>query len=532
MQRAIEQAGSVFTGWISSCLFYLDSSSDDERSRHQQALKQKGAEREMQICHSQPHLVPPMKLVVYDDLPSPGPPRASSFPTWVMEEGRNLASRASSRASMSFRRKSTAPVRISAPTDFRRVTTLPPISTALTGYRPLELSFQSPLNELPELPRFDFGFEQDQSQQMHIVRPPRSLSFMTEFSYQTRPRTHRPSSSFHLPRKPVGSGSRRSSLATLELLMEKQVPITHPLIPHFSTRSSTTSVATGLATSVPNSPPTWPESIVGRRSHSNSIPFRMSHDATAAAVLNLPKPTTPQDKSLPPIPSKTPLSSPSHFYEPPRTPVDNGPLEPSTNPFPSRSSRVTQWLLQTNSTTKPQQASPPQHPRKPSLSDKVSMRLRTRTLSGSTLASFGNTINAPTGFKATPTIPTPPLSHTITPATTMTTARTSTLDSRLDKDFEVPFGPRHTQSRTPSAEQTRAHPTIYEAQQQHSLHNPFDYYTHDNQRHSAIGVAFQCPLSFCLSNSVLAVGICFVNIYTYPRCAFIYNNPSSTSNKV
>ncbi|KAL4870053.1 hypothetical protein BDV12DRAFT_166507 [Aspergillus spectabilis] len=492
MQRAIEQAGSVFTGWISSCLFCLDSSGDDERSRHQQALKQKGAEREMQICHSQPHLVPPMKLVVYDDLPSPGPPRASSFPTWVMEEGRNLASRASSRASMSFKRKSTAAVRISAPTDFRRVTTLPTISTVSTGFRPLELSFQSPAYPLPDLPRFsDFGFEQDQPQQASIARPPKTLSYMTDFSYQTRPRTHRPSSSFHLPRKPVGSGSRRSSLATIELLMEKQVLISHPLIPHFSTRASTASVATGLATSVLTSAPTWPDSIVGSPSLANNIPFRVSHDTTAPAVPNIPKPTTPQDKSLPPIPTKTPLSSGNHGYETPATPVDNGHLERYPNPSPSRSSRVTQWLLQTSTTSKPP-TSPPPHPRRTSLSDKFSLRLRSHTLSGSTLASFGNNINTPGGFKATPTTPTPPLSHTITPATTMTTARTSTLDSRLEKDFEMPytFAPRQTQSSTLSDEHTRAHPTIYEAQQQHSLNNTFDYYTHDHHRHSAIGVAY------------------------------------------
>ncbi|KAL4874670.1 hypothetical protein BJY04DRAFT_203357 [Aspergillus karnatakaensis] len=490
MQRAIEQAGSVFTGWISSCLFYLDSGGDDDRSRHQQAMKQKGAEREMQICHSQPHLVPPMKLVVYDDLPNPGPPRASSFPTRVMEEGRNLASRASSRV-----RKSTAPVRISAPTDFRRVTTLPTISTVSSRYRPLELNFQSPANPLPDLPRFEFGFEQDHSHQAPLARPPRALSTMTDFSYQSRSRTHRPSSSFHLPRKPVGSGSRRSSLATLELLMERQVPISHPLIPHFSTRSSTASLATGLAPSVHTSPPTWPDSIVGSPSFTN-VPSRVSHDAAAPPIPSIPKPPTPQDKSLPPVPTKTPRSSGHHYYEPPATPVDNVAGVSALHPSPSRSSRVTQWLLQTSTSLKTSTDSP-QHPRKPSLSDKLSMRLRSRTLSGSTLASYGNTISAPGGLKAAPTTPTPPLSHTITPATTMTlnTARTSTLDSRYDKDFEMPytFAPRQTHSSSFSDEHARTHPTIYEAQQQqqqHSLDNSFDFYTHDHHRHSTIGVAY------------------------------------------
>ncbi|KAL4920128.1 hypothetical protein BDW62DRAFT_22989 [Aspergillus aurantiobrunneus] len=503
MQRAIEQAGSVFTGWISSCLSCLDSSGDDGRAHHQQARKQKGAEREMQICHSQPHLVPPMKLVVYDDLPSPGPPRASSFPTWVREESRNLASRASSRASMSFRRKSTAAVRISAPTDFRRVTTLPPISTVSTEYRPLELGFQSPANRLPDLPRFsDFKFEEDQPQQVPIARPPKALSFTTDYSYQTRPRTHhRSSSSFNLPRKPVGSGSRRSSLATLELLMEKQVPVSHPLIPHFSVRASTASVATGLATTTLASPPTWPDSIVGSPPPSNNPPLRGSHDATASTTHQTPKPTTPQDKSLPSIPANTPFTSGRHSYEPPATPVDNGPLEQSISPSPFRSSRVTQWLQQ--QTSKPKAPTNP-HPtsRKPSLSDKFSMRIRSRTLSGSTLApSIDNIDTIPRGFKAPTTTTSPPLSHTTT-TMTMTTARTSTLDSRLEKDFESsypyshPFVPRQTQSSALSDEHTRAHPTIHEAQQHHhhSPNNTLDYYTyehpHDRHYHSAIGVAF------------------------------------------
>ncbi|KAL4780355.1 hypothetical protein BJX76DRAFT_338120 [Aspergillus varians] len=500
MQRAIEQAGSGFTGWISSCLFCLDSSGDDERAHHQQAMKQKSAEREMQICHSQPHLVPPMKLVVYDDLPSPGPPRASSFPTWVMEESKTIASRASSRPSMSFRRKSTAPVRISAPTDFRRVTTLPAISTVSSEYRPLELSFESPVNRLPDLPRFsDFGLGEDQPQQAPIARPPKALSLMTDFSYQTRPRTHRPSSSFNLPRKPVGSGSRRSSLATLELLMEKQDPISHPLIPHFSIRTSTASVATGLATTTLTSRPTWLDSTVGSPPLSSKLLPRKSHDATASTNNKIPKPTTPQDKSLPPIPTKNSLASGRHCYEPPATPVDNGPPEPSTNPSPSRSSRVTQWLLQ--QTTTPT-----------SLSDKFPMRIRSRTLSGSTIAPSLNNIDTaiPRAFKSpttTTATATPPLSHTTTAATmtTTTTARTSTLDSRLEKDFASqypcpnPFAPRRPQSSTISDEHIREHPTIHEAHHQHhspnsTNSNTFDYYAydyhHDHHRHSAIGVAF------------------------------------------
>ncbi|KAL4941303.1 hypothetical protein BDV06DRAFT_5670 [Aspergillus oleicola] len=495
MQRAIEQAGSVFTGWISSCLSCLDLSGNDERVRHQQALKDRGAEREMQICHSQPHLVPPMKLVVYDDLPSPGPPRASSFPTWVMEEGRNLASRASSRASMSLKRKSTAPVRISAPTDFRRVTTLPPISTATASreYCPLELSIHSPANRLPDLPRFsDFGIEDGQLQQAPITRPPRVMSTVTDFSYPIRRHIHRPSSSFNLPRKPVGSGSRRSSLATLDLLTERQVPIAHPLIPHFSVRSSTASVATGLASTTITSRH-WPDP-------NSSYPRRESHEVTTSTIHNIPKPQTLQEKFLPPVPVKAPRAS----YEPASTPVNTDTIEPFSNSSRSRSSRVTQWLLQQSTTSRTPASTRPSTPRKPSLnlSDKLSMRIRSRTLSGSTLAPSINNItsaSASGGFKAAA-----PATPPTTTATTVTTARTSTLDSRiaLEKDLEAsypypsyPFAPRQTQSSFLSDENARSHPTIHEAQQQHQLspNHPYDYYAfdhHDHNRHSAIGVAF------------------------------------------
>ncbi|KAL2851999.1 hypothetical protein BJY01DRAFT_104438 [Aspergillus pseudoustus] len=478
MQRAVEQAGSVFTDWISSCLSCLDSSGDDGSGGHQQAMKQKGAEREMQICHAQPHLVPPMKLTVYDDLPSPGPPRASSFPTWVMEEGRNFASRASSRASMSLRRKSTAPMRIGAPTDFRRVTTLPDISP---GFRPLQLNFESPANPLPELPLFsDYGVEQ---QQAPLARPPKALSLMTEFSYQTRPRTHRPTSSFILPRKPVGSGSRRSSLATLELLMERQVPVTHPLIPHFSKRASTASVATGLAASSFTSPPTWPEPIVDKPQLRKNDPPRDIHDTSAPSAPRTPRMATPPDKTLPPIPSNNPSPPGRFFYEPPATP-DTEPIESTPNPSPFRSSRVTQWLLQTSSPSK-LPAAPPPHPRKPSFSDKFSMRIRSRTLSGSTLAASVN--NVPVAAKPPVTAAaTPPLSHTTT-AATVTTARTTTLDSRFERDSEMSYAyphPKQMQSSNLSEVHSHADPTIHEAQHSYS------YYNHDHHRHSAIGVAF------------------------------------------
>lgn len=194
----------------------------------------------MEICHSQPHLVPPMKLVFYGDLPSPGghdPSRSSlpSLPPWV-QETRSLASRASQRASVLLTRKKTQsrPV-IGAPTDFRRVE---PIARR-RSFRPLELSIYLPgnrLSDLPEFSRFDLATPGQPS--------PPARALMSPFDGSGHLR--RESGPFQLSRKPVGSApSRRSSLATVDLQLQlaqsqrqrrqsMDSNLISPLIPHFS----------------------------------------------------------------------------------------------------------------------------------------------------------------------------------------------------------------------------------------------------------------------------------------------------------
>lgn len=194
----------------------------------------------MEICHSQPHLVPPMKLVFYGDLPSPGghdQSRSSlpSLPPWV-QETRSLASRASQRASVLLTRKKTQsrPV-IGAPTDFRRVE---PIARR-RSFRPLELSIYLPGNRLSDLPEFSI-FDLDTPGQPSP--PAKALTSPFDSSGHLR----RDSGPFQLSRKPVGSApSRRSSLATIDLQLQlaqiqrqprqsMDTNLTSPLIPHFS----------------------------------------------------------------------------------------------------------------------------------------------------------------------------------------------------------------------------------------------------------------------------------------------------------
>lgn len=398
--------------------------------------------REMQICHTQPHLVPPMRLVVHDDLPdSPiQPRRASTLPSRMMLDGKNLVSRASSiRTSMSIRRKSGifAPpppaVRISAPADFRRVQSSSAIGTGISPntnndnddkvrFQPLELTiYNSSKHQLSDLPSFEnFGIEEADGGNNGetppvLARPARAFS---SASLDVVSRSRRSNASFHLPRKPVGSGSRRASVATLEQLLEKQpqsqaqsqAAATNPLIPHFaSTRPSSSSVA---------QPQTQP------------------HAST-------PEPVTLQDRPFPRTPSTeenetppltTTLTTTNTTTTAPQSPpsaTEDTP-KPSSPPTRSlRSGRVTQWLFPTppssgNATTTnnintniPFSLSPPTSPS----AFKSHFRHRSRTLSGSTLAS-----QSPSLSQASPY----PVSggkypnHNPTTATSTTTTYTTT----------------------------------------------------------------------------------------------------------
>jgi hypothetical protein len=104
----------------------------------------------MKICHNQPHLVPPMKLVFYDDMPPTPQPPPPSHLSQLVAQGRNLASRASS---ISVRRKPSSRPGISGPLPVQSADDLP--FRRRHQYRPLELSIYLPNNRLSDLPDFD-----------------------------------------------------------------------------------------------------------------------------------------------------------------------------------------------------------------------------------------------------------------------------------------------------------------------------------------------------------------------------------------
>lgn len=159
----------------------------------------------MLICYDQPQLIPPLKPEICRGRPST---RSSNHPSHWLAEGRDLASRASSRASFSVRRNRSRRPTIGNPSDFRKTDTY---TRRREQFRPLELSIYLPGNRLSPLPLFSEPFNDGLAELEYprnaLIRG-RSDSLL-----------YRPSTSFSIPRKPVGSirelsptGDFRSSL--------------------------------------------------------------------------------------------------------------------------------------------------------------------------------------------------------------------------------------------------------------------------------------------------------------------------------
>lgn len=399
----------------------------------------------MKICHSQPHLVPPMKLVFYDSLPSPGPQsrsRASSLLPTLIGEGRNLAAKASSRASLLVRRKAPKRPTISAPSNFRRVE--PPHSRVGLGsgsFRPLELSIYMPGNQLPELPAFD-KFSLDGLR--HPSPPPKAVTTSQFDMYRAR---HCQSATFQLPRKPVGSGSRRSCLATLEQMTERERRAPpNPLIPHFST----------LVTSPPASV---------TRMRPLSAPLDRVQEPISPSSPSL---SPARDKPLPSTPV-TPTASPSSD----RPSLDH--FRASKRRFVSTSPSTIQEHSPLNSNP-PERASP-KPPPPPPITTTALQHSRSRTMSGSTLSSTTTAVTAGHGTS-------PSLSSAVTAATT--TLQFS-MDKEIESGLQIPLSPKYIDS----------FPLVYEEeeqgqgqQQQRQGHHPRGYEYDRLFPDTPIGVAF------------------------------------------
>lgn len=422
----------------------------------------------MQVCHNQPHLVPPMKLVVYDDLPSPGVHHQShnSLSSWI-GEGRHLASQASRRASISWKRQTAAPLKISAPSDFRRVQPFQ-LEPSPTKFQPLQLSIHRSGNRLSNLPSFDSFEVVENSQRMTLAVPPRARS-------PTEIRSRRCQSSearFSVSRKPVGSANRRS-LANLEEPIEspQSVRIASALIPHFC---SVVPVERPLpdepmppqtfASTIP-AVPTIPTHVRSRSEESNitmdtELSIHVSNEVSGDAAQTPPSSKhgdadEPSFKDSPSTVSSRTMPSRISSLHRPSTAENRRTI--ASVPLPSR---VAQWMF----------------PSKPSGPNQVSLAgengfdwERTRTLSGTTVNSTITTVTG--GARARR--PNASVSSTLTNGTTPRTSLQGP-SSNAEKDIEAGY----------------AHPTIFETRRRHypypsPLSNNLPQYPG-----SAIGVAF------------------------------------------
>ncbi|KAL9115261.1 MAG: hypothetical protein Q9227_001055 [Pyrenula ochraceoflavens] len=134
-----------------------------------------------------------MRLRVYDEIPSSPSPRPASRISQMMTQGRTMASRASSHASISMRKRSSSRPSIGRPSSFRRVN---PPRRRLEPFRLLELSIYEPGNRLSDLPEFDLAEFTDSGE---IQLPPRAMIRAKSEHFAMR------TPNFSPPRKPAAS---------------------------------------------------------------------------------------------------------------------------------------------------------------------------------------------------------------------------------------------------------------------------------------------------------------------------------------
>ncbi|CAI7669523.1 unnamed protein product [Penicillium manginii] len=447
MMLALEQAGSLFTGWFRSCVSCLSPHEEVQEERGRRS-KERGIEREMQVCHAQPHLVPPMKLVVYDDLPSPGGyhHRQSSLSSWVVE-GRNLASWASTRASMSWKRQSATPLRIGAPTDFRRVDSfhLESLPALPKQYKPLELSIHRSGHRLSDLPSFEEFQLEDNQQRQTIASPPRAF---TPPGIQVR-RCQSSHAAVAVSRKPVGSRDRLSSVYTDHPIdSPAPVRIASTLIPHFSLVNPIETTIREEDLNTPSfDPSSWESNVLSLKTYSN-------HAETQTLSSSESDPQTPRPKDIDPSDTSTITDSPFSTRDSPSTASSRtmpsrlsslsrpSPETRNTIAVPALPDRMTQWFFPGS---KASVSSSPSQPVSLAGENRFAWE-RTRTLSGTTV---GSTVTTITGG-ATNRRPNFSVSSSFTASSTPRVSLSGA--SPTEKDVDGGF-----------------YPTIYEGRSQHQL---------------------------------------------------------------
>ncbi|KAH0539126.1 hypothetical protein FGG08_004297 [Glutinoglossum americanum] len=226
-------------------------------------------EKEMLICHQQPHLVPPPTVTPWAEHPANNPSYQPPLSQW-RARSRSLASRASSRGSFRVGRRPRTEPRpsISAPSDFRRVESFRrPGAT----FRPLELSIYLPENRLSPLPLFstnDLNTELEYPAPVAFSQRRDSLLSNSQYSVSR--------GNFRIARKPVAlspDGGRRSSDTRSTPSTTDSEWLAQPLCPRPNLPESASSqdLIAALEEKLPKSPPPT-------RPRSNTEPSPILHN--------------------------------------------------------------------------------------------------------------------------------------------------------------------------------------------------------------------------------------------------------------
>ena len=206
------------------------------------SLTDEALDKYREICYEQPQPAPPPRYDFVDPRPAS---RSSYRPSQWVVEGRNLASRASSRASRATRRSTSRRPTIGTPYDFKRVE-FP--SGRAVEFRPLQLSIYVPGNELEPLPAFD-----EQMEDSDPAHPPKALIKSRSESILSRPST-----SFTIPRKPVASRSFSMDGSRFSIdsrCTSSELNLGRPRGPSVAASQSTQEFLDALDARLPQSPP-------------------------------------------------------------------------------------------------------------------------------------------------------------------------------------------------------------------------------------------------------------------------------------
>ncbi|RMZ89651.1 hypothetical protein DV736_g3116, partial [Chaetothyriales sp. CBS 134916] len=212
-----------------SAVEYIDDRVQTRKGMHEQtsSVPRTGIAREMAVMDQQPHLVAPMKLTVFDMLPPPTPP-ASGPPVFQwMTHTKNLASRASSRASLLTPKKMSRRPAISDP----QPVILRQPSVRRNDFRPLELSIYLPSNRLSDLPAFD-GFTFTDLGEIQF--PPKALLRTTSEQFMPAPAAIEPAppkaaSMFERRMPQMHRNTHSSSISSARSQLEYDALHSHPV---------------------------------------------------------------------------------------------------------------------------------------------------------------------------------------------------------------------------------------------------------------------------------------------------------------